>query len=113
MSSINKWNPSASKQKAALLLAIEALTRERRRLHAAGEAAYQAGHRKDVIQGGEVSGEIFAFAEDGHIGYVHYSKSIQELEDLIEIVTDPPATIDPPKNMVAATFRHIEQIGKE
>lgn len=110
MSSINKYNPSASKQKAALLLAIDVLKKERRRLHATGEAAYQSGIRKDVIQTEEVSGEMFTFAEDGHIGYVHYSKAIQTLEDLIEIVTDPPAIIDPPKNLIAATFRHI---GKE
>jgi hypothetical protein len=103
-------NPSAKKQTAALTLAIRALGVERRRHFAAGEAAYQAGIRADKIDTDGIQGEAFTFAEEGHKHYVEYTKAMQELEDLIEIVNDEPAMIDPPKNMVAAIFRHI---GKE
>ncbi len=79
---------------AALRLAIEALTRERRRLHAAGEAAYNQGIRTDVIESDELTGVLFSFAEDGHRSYAEYTKAIQELEDLIEVLTDPGVTYD-------------------
>lgn len=79
---------------AALKLAIEALERERRRLHAVGEAAYQHGIRTDVIESDELTGVLFSFAEDGHKGYVEYTRAINELGDLIEVLTDEGVTYD-------------------
>lgn len=90
-------NPSATKQVPALQLAIEALTRERRRICAAGEAAYRTGIRKNMINSEGVTGEVMSFAEDGHKGYTEYSNAIRELEDLIEIVTDPGPTKEQPE----------------
>ena len=78
-----------SKQIAAINLAIESLKRERRERYAAGEAAYNQGIRTNKLNGGGVTGELFSFAEDGHNGYMKYTAAIQELSDLIEILTDP------------------------
>jgi len=83
-----------AKQIKAINLAIEALKRERRKLYAAGEAAYNQGMRTDVINTNGTTGELFAFAEDGHKGYTEYTDSIQELEDLKDILLDPGVTKD-------------------
>lgn len=77
------------KQVAALNLAIRSLTSDRRRLYAAGDHAWLSGLRTDTIQDDEVSGELFSFAEDGHKSYEEYTEAIQQLEDMIEIFTDP------------------------
>jgi hypothetical protein len=89
-------NPSAPKQVKALKRAIAAIKHERRAHFAAGEAAYQAGIRKDNIDDEGVKGQAFTFAEVGHAGYVQCTQDIQTLEDLIEIVTAEPAVIEQP-----------------
>src|SRR3990172_3448057 len=89
-------NPSANKQTTALKLAIEVLERERRRYFAAGEAAYNQGIRTDKIDTEGMKGDAFTFAEKGHAEYVRYTKAIQELADLIEIVNDEGTTIEQP-----------------
>jgi hypothetical protein len=81
-----------SKQTKAIYLAIDALERERRRLYAAGEAAYQQGIRTVKIDNEGVTGEAFTFAEEGHAGYIEYTEAIQQMQDLIEILTDPGVT---------------------
>lgn len=77
------------KQVAALKLAIVSMTEKRRRLYAAGNHAWLSGLRTDTIPGNEVSGELFSFAEDGHRSYEEYTDAIQQLEDMIDIITDP------------------------
>lgn len=86
-----------SKQISAINLSIDALTRERRKLHAAGEHAYQQGIRPVELNSNGIEGVGFLFAEDGHAGYVEYTKAIQELEDLIEVLTDPGVTHEQPR----------------
>lgn len=82
------------KQIAACKLAVKALTRERRRLHATGEHAWQEGHRPDVIDDPQISGVVFGFAEDDHKGYVKYSEAIQQMEDMIEALSEADAKLD-------------------
>jgi hypothetical protein len=82
-------NNSTRKQIAALKAGIEALRDERRRNYASGEHAYQNGMRKDTLKSEGVEGELFMFAEDGHKNYVLISEHIKQLEDLIDIVSDP------------------------
>lgn len=77
-----------AKQIKAIKLAIETLQRERRRLYAAGNAAYYQGFRTDRVNKNDVVGELFVFAEAGHENYKEYSCAIQELEDLIDILQD-------------------------
>lgn len=86
-----------NKQIFAIKLSIESLTRERRKLHAAGEHAYQHGIRSVEINSNGIEGTEFLFAEDGHAGYIEYTNAIQELEDLIEVLTDPGVTHDQPR----------------
>lgn len=74
---------NTQKQVKALRLAIKVLTENRRRF-AAGEAAYTQQGITDLT-----------FAVSGHKNYVEHNNAIQELEDLIEIVTDPGVTIEP------------------
>ena len=85
-------NPSTRKQVTALKRAIISLERDRRRNFAAGEAAWQQGVRSDAIKDKKITGKLFTFAEDDHKSYVLLTSHIQELEDLIEIVTDPGGT---------------------
>lgn len=85
------------KQISAIKLSIDALTRERRKLHAAGEHAYQQGMRPVEINSNGIEGTEFLFAQDGHTGYIEYSDAIQELEDLIEVLTDPGVTCEQPR----------------
>jgi len=87
-------NPSTPKQVKALRLAIEALTRERRRLCAAGNHAYRHGIRTDEVNSDGVTGVLFSFAEDDHQSYDEYTAAINELEDLIEILADPGVVHD-------------------
>lgn len=61
-----------SKQIQAVKLAVEALKRERR-LYATQEAMFKHG---------------FENTENGHKHYVQHTEAIQELEALIEILTD-------------------------
>lgn len=83
-----------NKQIAAIKLAIESLKKERRAHFAAGGHAYRNGMRTDVIDSEGVTGVGFSFAEDGHASYTQYTDAIQELEDLIEVLTDPGVTRD-------------------
>jgi hypothetical protein len=80
-----------TKQIKAIRLAVESLARERRRLYAAGEAAYNQGIRRDSLDAEEIKGDLFAFGEDDHENYVEYSDAIDQLLDMIEILTDPGA----------------------
>ncbi len=90
-----KWNPA--KQVAALKLGIEALT-EKRRKYAAGEFAYsRQGLRPVSFDSDGVSGTGFQFTADDHKKYMECDKAIRELEDLIEILTDPGSTKAQPK----------------
>lgn len=82
-----------SKQIAAIKLSIKALEHERRRLHAAGEYAWQSGIRPDVIDDKDVQGIQFSFAEDGHKGYVQYTEAIGEMDDMLEALQDADATL--------------------
>lgn len=86
--------PEHRQQVKALKLAIEALGRERRRNFAAGDHAYRLGMRRDEVNRDGITGELFAFAEDDHRSYMEYTKAISELEDLIEIITDPGVVKD-------------------
>jgi hypothetical protein len=72
----------------ALKLAIKVLQTERRRHFAAGESAWRAGIRKDIIQDEEIMGVGFGWVEDDHFSYQEYSQAIERLEDLIEILSD-------------------------
>lgn len=82
-------NHYSKKQIAALRLGIEALT-DKRRPFCPGHLAYtQQGIRPDVIDSEGVTGVSFQWAESDHLKYEEYSKAIQQLEDLIEILTDP------------------------
>jgi hypothetical protein len=85
-----RWN---NQQIAAIHLAIAALERERRRLYAAGNAAYNQGIRTDVVNSDGVTGELFTFAEDSHKGYKEYTDAINALGDMIEILQDPGAVV--------------------
>lgn len=80
---------SQNKQIHALELSIDALKEKRRREFSAGEFAYRQGIRVDVLKSGGVTGTLFGFSESGHEKYVEYTEAIQQLEDLIEIITDP------------------------
>jgi xanthine dehydrogenase molybdopterin-binding subunit B len=73
---------STRKQIKALKLAIKALT-ESKRKHAAGEAAYTQQGIKDLT-----------FTIYGHKHYTEHAEAIDELEDLIEILTDPGVKIE-------------------
>lgn len=66
----------------AIELAIQALEERRRRNYAAGEAAYQ----KSID---------LEFAIRAHKHYTEHTEAIRQLEDLIEILTDPGATVEP------------------
>jgi hypothetical protein len=66
-------------QKKALQLAIKTLIDWRRRHYAMGEEAFKKGID-------------FTFAVDGHRNYTEYTQAIHQLEDLIEIITDPGCT---------------------
>lgn len=76
------------KQITALKLGIEVLERERRRLYAAGEYAWQEGIRATVIDSDGITGQAFSFADQGHRGYVRYSEAIAEYEDMIEALSE-------------------------
>lgn len=82
-----------SKQVAALKLAIKVLKEDRRRHHAAGEAAYNQGILKDVIDEDGVTHVGFAFAVEGHKGYIEYTAAIGELEDMLEALKDADVKI--------------------
>lgn len=86
-------NPHA-KQIAAIKLAIESLTRERRRYFAAGDHAYRNGMRAYPINGNAITGVGFGFAEEGHKNYQEYTDAIQQLEDMIEVLSDPGVTYE-------------------
>lgn len=83
------------KQIAAIKLVIETLTEERRRRFAAGDAAYRSGIRPDKLSDGKITAAPFIWVEHDHAGWNRYSEAIQQLEDLIEIITDPGVTIEP------------------
>lgn len=86
-----------NKQISAIKLSIEALTRERRKLYAAGEHAYMRQGLRPVEYSGDIEGTGFLFAIEGHKGYTEYTNAIQELEDLIEVLTDPGVTHEQPR----------------
>ena len=73
-------------QKRALELGIKALQEIRRRRYASGEEAFKQG-------------VDFTFAIDGHRHYTEYTEAIQQLDDLIEILQAPMATVDPEPNL--------------
>jgi hypothetical protein len=73
---------SLRNQLKAINLGIKALTERRRKLYAAGEAAFQKGID-------------FTFAVDGHRHYDEHTQAIRQLEDLKEIITDPGVTVEP------------------
>lgn len=76
-------------QIAALRLGIDALT-DKRRQYCPGHVAYtQQGIRPDVIDSEDVTGISFLWVERDHLKYEEYSKAIQQLEDLIDILMDP------------------------
>jgi hypothetical protein len=77
------------KQIAALRLAIEALEDKRRTKFAVGDGAYRLGVRPDELKGDELKYTGLDFAEKDHKKYQQYTKAIQELEDLIDILEDP------------------------
>jgi hypothetical protein len=76
-------NDATRKQVKALELGIKALKDYRRRMFFMGEVAYTQQGIRDMT-----------FAESGHKNFVEYTKAIDELGDLIEILTDPGVTID-------------------
>jgi len=80
---------ASRRQIAALKYVIELAKEDRRRNYAAGEHAYQHGVRVDKFSGDGIEGQSFGFAEDGHENYVLISEHIRQLEDLIEIISDP------------------------
>lgn len=82
-------------QIASLKLAIRELEDARRCKYAAGHHAYRSGHRKSRIKGGKISGESFAFADEGEAHYQRYTKAMQDLNDMIEGLEDPGVTIIP------------------
>ena len=82
MRSSKKPSVHTRKQVSALKLAIQALTYLRRQRYAAGEAAYQKG-------------VDFTFATYGHKHYLEYTHAMDELDDLIEILTDKGVTHEP------------------
>jgi hypothetical protein len=76
----NALQASQRAQIAALQAGIKVLTDWRRRHYGPGHWAYESGVRD------------LTFAEDGHKHYQEYSEHIHQLEDLIEIITDPGCT---------------------
>lgn len=94
-----------TKQIKAIKLAIESLQRERRRLYAASEAAYRQGIRRDFLNSNSIVGELFSFAEEDHKKYKEYTDAMNELEDLIDILTDKGVTRD--RNLFS-TFEEIK-----
>lgn len=78
----------------AIDLAIQSLTKERRQ-YRPGHFAYLHGIRPDVIDDKKVTGTSFLWAERDYHKHEEYSRAIQELEDLKEILADPGVTIDP------------------
>lgn len=82
-----------NKQIQALTLAIGALHREKRRLYAAGNAAYtRSGVRTEKFDVGGIKGENGSWAEKDHQSYIQYEQTIQELQDLIDILSDHGVT---------------------
>jgi hypothetical protein len=71
------------KQLNAIDPAIDALKDIRRRRFAMGEVAYTQQGITDL-----------QFAIRGHSGYEKYTKAIQELEDMKEILTDPGVKVE-------------------
>lgn len=83
-----------AKQITALNLAVECIERERRTKYAAGEAAHRQGIKSDIINSDGIMGTAFDWVEDDHKSYERYTKAIQELEDLIDILNDPGVTYE-------------------
>jgi hypothetical protein len=78
----------------AIKLAIETLT-EKRRQYASGHVAYTRQKIRPVeIKDTEVRGTGFAWVESDHKRYVEYDEAIRQLEDMIEIITDPGVTVE-------------------
>lgn len=82
-----------SKQINACKTAIELFKKERRARYAAGEYAYRQGIREQEINDEGITGTAFAFANDGHKGYVHLTECIKEMEDMIESLQDAEVII--------------------
>ena len=79
---VTKYDYFAGITPAILELAISAMKTYRRAHFAMGEEAYKKG-------------VDFTFAVTGHANYVKYTEAIEKFEDLIDIMNDPGATIEP------------------
>lgn len=101
-----KTNKYIQKQVKAIRLMIGTAERERRRRYAAGHAAYLSGIRQSELDSGGITGMLFQWVETDHASYMEYTDAIQQMEDLIEILTDPPI-----KQMMGGELEQMELAG--
>lgn len=79
----------------AINMGIAALEDARRR-YSDAHYAYKNGLRADEIPPNEdgITGTGFGWVESGEAKYQEYTNAITELNDLIEIISDPGATVE-------------------
>lgn len=80
-----------TKQIKALQLAIVALTKDRRQ-HSPAHVAYRTGIRASKIVDPHTTGTSFLWVEEGEKKYQQYCEAISQLDDLIDILKEPPIT---------------------
>ena len=91
----------------ALKLAISCLEDHRRKNFAVAHAAYSQGIRPDDIKGNGITGVGFAWVTEGEAHYQEYIDAIRQLQDMIEIITDPGVFV------VAAQPDLFSNLGKD
>jgi hypothetical protein len=78
----------------AIETAIKAVEHVMRERYAAGHRAYLQGLRPDKISAAGVTGTGFEWVVDDHKKYIEHEQTIRQLNDLIEILSDPGIVVD-------------------